>query len=150
MIRACQLCKYLPLVVALLLTGCGGGGGVEGDDRQEPTPPPDSTQRTGTGFEAEAEGITPDADGSFSLGERPISAKFSGGNLKQTRLAHTGDWAWTIDEGGMATIDFTTPLSEMVLWFTNESVSEITVVPDPDSNAKPVCGIDDQGNDNSE
>ncbi len=149
MIRACQLCKSLPLIAAFVLAGCGGGGGVEGDDRQDPPPPPDSTQRSSTGFEAE-EGIAAEPDGSFTLGERPISAKFSGGELMQTRLAHTGEWAWIIEEGDTATIEFTTPLSEMVLWFTNESESVITVEPDPDANTKPVCGIDDQGFDNTQ
>ncbi|MEO1574406.1 MAG: pullulanase-associated domain-containing protein, partial [Pseudomonadota bacterium] len=98
--------------------------------------------RNSTGFENMPMG----ANGTLDLGAPPTQAFVEGGTTKQTRLANSGDWAWTIDEGQVGTITFSTPVTELVLWFTNELEAAL-IIPDDDAGdpndppVQAVCGV---------
>ena len=146
--RAPALCSVTTLAL-LALSGCSSSDGPV--EIPPSTAQPDPTARDNSGFEQQIMG----ANNTFTLGEAPVSARFEGGTAKQTRLANSGDWAWTIAEGGTGTITFSTPVTELVMWFTNELESAL-IIPDDDMDdsdgqqVQAVCGVSDQGMNNSE
>ncbi|MEM9055959.1 MAG: hypothetical protein AAGD86_00705, partial [Pseudomonadota bacterium] len=74
--------------------------------------PPDATVRVNSGLE----NLLPAADGSFAVGEAPVLATFTGGELKNVGQARNGDWSWHVAEGTTAEINFRSPVSELTLW----------------------------------
>ncbi len=57
--------------------------------------------------------------GTFSIGEEPFTATFSGGNaqtLGNAAYYHSGLFSWHVPSGGMANVSFETPVDSVDFW----------------------------------
>ncbi|MEL7447941.1 MAG: pullulanase-type alpha-1,6-glucosidase [Pseudomonadota bacterium] len=131
----------LPLALVIMLAACEG---TETNFVEPEIAPPDDTVRVNSGLE----NLLSAEDGSFEVGEAPVLATFSGGELKNVGLARNGDWAWHIAEGTTGEIKFRSPVSELTLWFAHEREPRVTAV--PPGGAKASCGVGSQGFDDME
>ena len=73
------------------------------------------------------------ANGVFTVGTAPISATFSGGSAQTVgnlSLYHSGLFSWHVPAGGLASVSFETPASEVDFWYRDApgaSASTISV-----------------------
>ncbi len=124
--------------LAILLHSCGGGGAASVGPPPPPPPPP-PIDPMATGFEAGT--ITADSAGSFTIGDAPQTATFTGGEPGAAgTLARTGSGLWVVVAGATGIVSFATPVTDVDLWWRNEL---------PATRAGADCGTADQGNDNS-
>jgi hypothetical protein len=66
--------------------------------------------------------------GTFSIGDTPLSATFSGGSAQTVGVAayyHSGRFSWHVPSAGMANVTFETPVESVNFWFrdTNGAAS---------------------------
>jgi len=113
------------LLLSAFIGACGGGGGEYGA-AQSPTPNQSSCHAS-TSFEFSA-------TGPFCIGTSPFTATFSSGVTEsrgQPGLYSSGNFAWHVLSGTLATVTFETMPSTLTFFVRNESagtVSEIMIL----------------------
>jgi len=58
--------------------------------------------------------------GTFSIGEEPFTATFSGGTAQTVGTGayyHSGQFSWHVPSGGLASVSFETPVDNVNFWF---------------------------------
>ncbi|MBT8135717.1 MAG: pullulanase-type alpha-1,6-glucosidase [Gammaproteobacteria bacterium] len=116
-----RILTFVPVIAGLVFfAGCS----PEALDLGEVTPPqplPDPSITTSFAFEANQ--MPEVTNGSFTIGNAPLTATFSGGSVQapaNTELYRSPTQAWLIEEGGSASITFETPASSFEFWYRNE------------------------------
>ncbi|MDH3646099.1 MAG: pullulanase-type alpha-1,6-glucosidase, partial [Gammaproteobacteria bacterium] len=116
-----RVLTFVPIIASLVFfAGCS----PDALDLGQVTPPqPLPDPSVTSNFRFEADEMPPLTNGSFTVGDDPLTTTFTGGSVEapeNTDLARSPTQAWLIAEGESGTITFNTPATRFEFFFRDE------------------------------